>query len=204
MQNYVPANYNGSNYILPLRSVNGRVDIPSAKPSLEETYQNTQILEECKYFKSVSNTFECEKEAIRLMNLPSGKIVNMHTDYACGYEDGLFRIHIPILTNDEVSFTLNNIVLKMKPGEAWYTNVNLPHGVVNGGQTDRVNLVMDCIRNDWSDQLFASMGYDFTKETEVKEELSKETVMRMIEELSTHNTEETKAYIQRLKEEYDI
>ena len=53
LQNYVPANYNGSNYILPLRSVNGRVDIPSAKPSLEETYQNTQILEECKYFMCV-------------------------------------------------------------------------------------------------------------------------------------------------------
>ena len=31
LQNYVPSNYNGHNYILPLRSVNGRMDIPTAK-----------------------------------------------------------------------------------------------------------------------------------------------------------------------------
>ena len=204
LQNYVPSNYNGRNYILPLRSVNGRMDIPTAKASLEENYQDTEILDECQYFKSASDTFLCEKTAIRLMNLPAGEKVNVHTDYECGYEDGMFRVHIPILTNDDVRFTLNNVVLKMKPGEAWYTNVNLPHGVVNEGPTDRVNLVMDCIRNDWSDQLFASLGYDFTKETAVKEELSRATIIRMIEELSTHNTPATQEYILRLKDEYNI
>lgn len=37
----------------------------------------------------------------------------------------------------------------MKPGELWYLNVNRYHSVTNGGSTDRIHLVIDCIVNDW-------------------------------------------------------
>lgn len=203
LSNYVPANYDGDNYILPLRSVDGRINFPAAAPNDAERYKDTEVLASCPYFQSVISTFKCEKEAIRLMNLPSGKIVNTHTDFACGYEDGIFRIHIPIITNDKVVFILNDVNLRMQAGEAWYTNVNLPHGVKNEGDTDRVNLVIDCIRNDWSDKLFAQLGYNFSLENNVDEELSEEVVVRMIEELQHQNTEASRALIADLKSKLD-
>jgi len=204
LQNYVPANYNGKKYILPLRSIDGRLDFPSAIPDNPDAYKDTIALQQCPYFKKVIDSFLCKKEAIRLMNLPPAAIVNTHTDHNCGYEDGVFRIHIPILTNEQVYFTLNNEVLIMRSGEVWYTNVNLPHGVENKGQTDRVHLVIDCIRNNWSDTLFKSIGYDFEQEREVEEELSKDTVLRIIEELESHNSPELKTVIEQFKVKHGI
>ncbi len=200
LKNYVPANYNGDNYILPLRSIDGRLDLPAAFPNSSEKFKNTTALEKCPYFKEVIDSLLCEKDAIRLMNLPSGRVINEHVDYNCGYEDGLFRVHIPIITNDQVRFTLNGIPLTMRPGEAWYTNVNLPHSVTNTGSTNRVHLVLDCIRNEWSDKLFGSVGFDFTQEKEVAEQFTESTKKRMIEELELQGTPASKKLIIQLKQ----
>lgn len=199
LKNYVPENYDGKDYILPLRSIEGRMDFPVASPNNADKYQDTEALDHCSYFQEVINTFQCDKETVRLMNLPSGRVVNTHTDLNCGYEDSLFRVHIPIVTNDEVRFTLNNKDLIMRPGEAWYTNVNLPHSVKNLGKTSRVHLVLDCIRNDWSDQVFAAVGFDFTQEREVEENLSKDRIIRIIEELQYQNTPQSLQVIQNLR-----
>jgi len=67
-----------------------------------------------------------------------------------------------------------------------------------------VNLVIDCIRNKWSDNLFKSVGYDFEQEKEVEEKLSKNTVLRMIEELETQNSPEAKIFLERLKFNHGI
>lgn len=199
LKNYVPANYSGENYILPLRSVEGRLDFPSAVPNNPDAYKDTIALKNCLYFRKVIDSFLCKKEAIRLMNLPPGAIVNTHTDHNCGYEDGVFRIHIPIITNENVYFTLNKELLFMQPGEAWYANVNLPHGVSNKGITNRVHLVIDCIRNNWSDNLFKSVGYDFEQEKEVEEKFPKNTVLRIIEELELQKSPELKTIIEQFK-----
>lgn len=204
LDNYIPANYNGQKYILPLRSIDGRVDIPVSAPNAANQYENTEILAECPYFQEVINTFKCEKEAVRLMSLPPGAIMNTHTDLYCGYEDGVFRIHVPIVTNDDVMFILNDKVLQMKAGEVWYTNVNLPHSVKNLGNTKRVHLVIDCIRNEWSDVLFGQLGFDFSQERNVKEVLSGNVVLRMIEELELNDSPEAKIFLEKLKKEHDI
>lgn len=199
LQNYIPANYNGKNYILPLRSIDGKLNAPAALPGQQNRYRDTLVLEKCSYFREISNLFLCDKEAIRLMNLPPGAYVNTHTDHDCGYEDGLFRVHIPITTNNDVHFVLNDKRIIMNSGDVWYTNVNLPHSVANKGKTNRVHLVMDCIRNDWSDDLFKSLGYNFDLEFEVKETLSPETIKLMIKELELQNTEVSKQLINTLK-----
>jgi Mg/Co/Ni transporter MgtE len=87
----------------------------------------------------------------------------------------------------------------MQPGEAWYTNVNLPHSVENKGQTNRVHLVIDCIRNEWSDELFKSMGYDFSQEKEIEESFSKSEVLRIIEELEFQDTAESRRFLEEFK-----
>lgn len=204
LRNYIPENYNGENYILPLRSIEGRIDRPAAAPGIANQYKDTPALEACPYIKQVIETFECEKEAVRLMNLPPGAVVNTHTDFNCGYEDGIFRIHIPVVTNKDVYFRLNDVLLRMNPGEVWYTNVNLPHSVQNKGNTNRVHLVMDCIRNEWSDKLFAAVGFDFHQEKEEVNVLSKETVLRIIEELEDRNAPDTNLFLEQFKIEHGI
>ncbi len=186
LENYVPTNYAGKNYILPLRSIDGRLDTAVAAPNQASRFKDTVILEECVYFQEVIQTFQCEKEAVRLMNLPAGKIVNTHVDFNGGYEDGIFRVHIPIMTNEQVFFILNDERLQMRAGEAWYTNINLPHGVENNGTTNRVHLVIDCIRNDWSDELFFSLAPKESFFPIGQKEESPETIQRMIEELKGH------------------
>lgn len=199
---YVPANYSGSNYILPLRSVGGNIKHVMATPNVTDQYKDTEALHGCEYFQEVIDTFKCKKEAIRIMNMTPGEEMKVHTDFNCGYEDGFFRTHIPIKTNDQVLFQLDNTLVKMLPGETWYINANLPHGVKNEGTTDRVHLVLDCVRNEWSDEVFSAAGYDFEEEINAKKPVyAKETLERMIEELSRQNTEVSKALVDDLKKQ---
>jgi quercetin dioxygenase-like cupin family protein len=204
-KNYIAENYDGNNYILPLRSIDGELNRIAALPDNLSRYKNTVALENCEYFQEVISSFECDKESIRLMNLPPGAVINTHTDHKSGYEDGMFRIHVPILTNDQVYFMLEEERLHMKAGEVWYANVNLPHSVQNRGTTDRVHLVIDCIRNDWSDQLFKSMGYDFDLENIEKEEvLSESTIQNIIREIELQNNPAMKQFLIDFKTKHGI
>lgn len=37
----------------------------------------------------------------------------------------------------------------MKAGECWYLRLSDPHRIVNQGTTERINLTIDMIRNEW-------------------------------------------------------
>jgi mannose-6-phosphate isomerase-like protein (cupin superfamily) len=63
------------------------------------------------------------------------------------------RLHIPVITNREVEFVLNQVHVVMNEGDCWYLNVNQPHRVANRGATDRIHLVIDCVVNDWLREL---------------------------------------------------
>ena len=41
----------------------------------------------------------------------------------------------------------------MGEGECWYLRLSDPHEVRNGGDTDRVHLVVDAVANDWLQQV---------------------------------------------------
>ena len=59
---------------------------------------------------------------------------------------------------------------------------------------------MDCLRNDWSDKLFAENGYNFEAEYQ-QSEYSRETKLQMIEQLKLMDTETSKAMIAQLERE---
>ena len=122
-------------------------------------YKNTAVLDECTYFKEIIDWFQCEKEAIRLLKLDPCSEIKEHTDNDTSYEEGFFRIHIPIYTNSDVYFYVNNELVPMQMGECWYANFQLPHSVKNASIESRVHLTLDCIRNAWSDELFTKMGF---------------------------------------------
>ncbi|WP_378179104.1 aspartyl/asparaginyl beta-hydroxylase domain-containing protein [Aquimarina sp. SS2-1] len=195
--------YNTSDYIgswksIALRSLNGDPNQIYAHASGSEKFQNTPLLDACPYFKEIIDSFRCEKESIRLLNLSPNSKIKEHTDHNLGYEDGTFRIHIPITTNLDVHFYINDEKVSMQVGECWYGNFNLPHKVENNGAEDRIHLIMDCIRNEWSDQLFSTIGYDFEFEKRTVE-YDQNTTLRMIEELERMNTEASKEILLSLR-----
>lgn len=127
-------------------------------------YRDTPLLEACSYFRTVVNSFQCDKETVRLLRLGPGSIIHEHRDRGASYADGFLRLHVPITTNEHTRFIVDDEVLPMRPGECWYANFGLPHSVHNEGTIDRVHLIIDALRNAWSDQLFEAAGYDFAAE----------------------------------------
>lgn len=197
-----PVHFNKNDYTgkwssFSLRSISGdELDI-LATPNAN--FKDTLTLSRCRYFKEIIDFFECPKEAVRLLSLAPKSYIKEHTDDKAGYEDGFFRIHIPIQTNEKVVFRLNGNTLPMKVGECWYANFNLPHYVSNDGNDDRIHLVIDCIRNEWSDKLFQAIGYDF--DAEHKPKYDDATKLLMIEQLSLMKADIAKQLIEQLKAE---
>jgi Aspartyl/Asparaginyl beta-hydroxylase len=146
--------YEGEWSGVALRSVNGEDGRLYPDPTARAKYANTPTLARCSYIQQALATFECELEAVRLLKLRAGSSIREHKDYNLGYEDGEVRFHVPVLTNLDVEFYLNQQRVVMNEGECWYLNLNLPHRVVNHSAADRIHLVIDCVVNDWMRALF--------------------------------------------------
>lgn len=167
--------------------------------SSDNTIVETSLLKNSLYLKHVIDTFKCPIISARLLRLGVGAEIKPHRDFELGYEDGCFRLHIPIETNNHVKFVLDGEQLTMLPGECWYTNVNYIHSVSNFGERDRVHLVIDGQRNSWSDHLFFSLASEESFMPEPPEEESLETKARMIEELKRMNNPNNSDLILKLE-----
>lgn len=88
------------------------------------------------------------------MKLGAGSEIKEHRDYDLDEENGIVRLHVPVVTNDNVEFYLNKKRVIMKAGECWYCRLSDPHSVHNRGTEDRVHMVLDMELNGWlKDQL---------------------------------------------------
>lgn len=105
--------------------------------------------------RRVLDHFSGERHRIRLMRLgPHGRILR-HSDPLHTIDPRLVRLHVPIVTNPDVHFLVNDVRVAMLPGETWHVDVRFPHAVENRGATIRVHLVMDLVRDDRLDRLLS-------------------------------------------------
>ena len=150
---YNISQYEGGWTTLSLRAINGNTDngvsIQSSSLQKNMAYQDTPLLNQCTYISKVVDFFECEKMSVRLMKLQAGAIIKTHTDYDMSFEEGEARFHIPVISNPDVSFFIEEEKIPMLQGECWYLNLSLKHRVQNFGAIDRIHLVIDCVVNDW-------------------------------------------------------
>lgn len=192
MQLEWPAHFNQRDYSgrwssIALRSRSGAVDDIQSVPGQSE-YRDTALLAECSYFRAVVDGLLCAKETVRLLRLEAGSVIHEHRDPGASYADGFFRLHIPITSNTGTRFTIDGETLAMQPGECWYLDFGLPHAVSNDGDTDRIHLVIDALRNSWSDELFERAGYDF-QEDATRRSMDPETLRRVVETLRSRGTD---------------
>lgn len=147
--------------VLPLRAPAHIVDpsLPFPPPADDfadgswTEWTDTSLLKKSPYLMEVVETFRrhCTVNLVRLLRLAPGSVVKEHTDPTLGLEieKSVIRLTIPILTNELVEFFLNGTVVPMKPGECWYLRLTDPHKINNEGNTERINMSIDVVPNDW-------------------------------------------------------
>jgi hypothetical protein len=83
---------------------------------------------------------------------PGGGELERHTDQVDPDSGGsmgkLARIHFPIKTNDDVKFTVWDVIgnpqtIHMAAGECWFLDTRKPHMAINAGSEERIHLVVD-------------------------------------------------------------
>lgn len=74
--------------------------------------------------------------------LKSKSKISPHVDSGRGLEIPN-RIHIPIITNENIIFIVNGEKKHMKEGEMWEINNQKLHSVLNNSDYDRVHLIID-------------------------------------------------------------
>lgn len=195
---YNTNDYNGKWTSIALMAVGGKSDTIYALNTGTEEVIYTEILDSCDYFKEILEGFLFEKTAVRLLQLSAGAEIKPHKDHCLGYEDGCFRLHIPIITNSKVEFILDGNRLIMNEGECWYIDANFTHSVANRGTEGRIHLVIDGIRNEWTDALFFKEAHQnqFIKPVPTLDESEK---LLMIEELERMDSPAAREIIANLK-----
>ncbi len=142
---------------LPLRSAGGHDAHIMAEAS--EIFADTHWLQHCPYFIEVLSQFKCEKLAVRLMSLAAGARIRPHRDLGGGLEDGIARLHIPIITCPDIIFIIDGITVHFAQAECWYMNANCEHAVINPSALEQIHLVVDCVPNTWLTEVFLKAGW---------------------------------------------
>jgi mannose-6-phosphate isomerase-like protein (cupin superfamily) len=151
IRHFVQRNYDGDWSVLPLRSpatATHPVKMIYSDPLCED-FVDTPLLASCPSMATALAAFACPLLSVRLMRLGAGSVIKTHEDSDLDVEHGRARLHIPIVTNDRVDFRLNGERVTLREGECWYLRLSDPHSVTNGGETDRVHLVIDAIADEW-------------------------------------------------------
>jgi hypothetical protein len=145
--------YIGGWDVLPLRCQRQHVH---AHPILQgfaiaggDTWENLPVLLRCPAIQNLFDQLQCPIKAARLMRLKAGAEIKPHRDHELSIEFGEARLHVPIHTSAAVTFIVDRKIIPMGAGELWYFNADQVHEVYNYGSEDRINLVIDCVVNDW-------------------------------------------------------
>ena len=155
LKHFVTQNYRGDWSIIPLRgpaNASHPILMSYSDPNCKE-FADTPFLRSLHYLQEVLATFQCSLLSVRLMKLSAGSEIKTHTDHDLNAEMGTARLHIPIVTNEKVTFLLNNKIVPIQAGECWYLGLSNPHSVTNHSDTDRVHLVLDVTVNAWLESL---------------------------------------------------
>jgi len=81
-----------------------------------------------------------------LAKLLAGGKIPTHTDAGFSLLN-CHRIHVPIITNDDVVFSVGGEEINMRIGDFWEINNATVHGVENRSGADRIHLIVDWMPN---------------------------------------------------------
>jgi hypothetical protein len=143
---------------IPLVSRDGAMDDPNAqRVGRFGLYRRTPIVKSLPYFRAVLDAFECPQGRVRISRLQPGAVIRAHRDIgreAASVAFGQVRLHLPIVTNDGVTFLVGGERLRLLPGRLYYVDFTRLHSVRNDGRTARIHLILDLQMNDFLRRVF--------------------------------------------------
>lgn len=117
--------------------------------------QDTELFEQFEEVRELLKPYGDKLHRVRFMRLrPGGGELERHTDQVDPDSGGslgkLSRLHFPIKTNDDVKFTVwhtdgNPKYIHMQKYECWFLDTRKPHMAINGGEDERIHLVVDLV-----------------------------------------------------------
>jgi len=120
--------------------------------------QDTPLYEKFSEVRELLKDYGDKIHRVRFMRLkPGGGELERHTDQvdpdSGGSKGKLSRIHFPIKTNEKVILTVWDVKgveqkVHMKMGECWFLDTRKAHMAVNGGDEERIHLVVDLETED--------------------------------------------------------
>lgn len=157
---FVPRNYSGAWDVMPLRApadAEHPILMIAARPDARD-FVDAPPLRHTPYLREVLARFDCPLRSVRLMRLGPGARILEHRDLGLSAEEGLVRLHVPIVTSSEVRFEVNRRPVEMAPGEVWYLRLSDPHQVENAGSQARIHLVIDADMSPWLETQLGGQG----------------------------------------------
>jgi hypothetical protein len=124
-----------------------------AKWSARAACGPTEALRQSPYIQAVLDALPGNKNLVRLLRLMPGAHIRRHSDAMDRISRDCVRLHVPIITSQQVAFTVRDSLLAMGPGELWHVDVRFPHEVKNEGTSPRVHIVADILSNSELRQL---------------------------------------------------
>lgn len=134
-----PHGYPG-NSALPLVAVNG----DPADDATKGIMRPTPHLDRAPYLRQVLAALGTVIGRTRLMRLHGDAEATPHVDVNYYWFERA-RVHVPIVTTDDVRFIVGDSETHMAPGEAWVFDTWRTHNVLNPGAAARIHLVADTV-----------------------------------------------------------
>lgn len=169
-------------------------------------FEDKPIYGDLSYTKKAVDALQCPKLSVRFLRLQPNSEIREHKDFDMVFWDGYVRIHIPVFTNPEVEFIVDNARIDMKEGECWFADFSKSHSVVNKGNSARVHLVIDCEVNDWLKDLFLSEGIIQANEVPETQEdqMTLAQKKEMIAQLLSHDNANSTKLAQDLARQFGV
>jgi hypothetical protein len=128
------------NSAVPLVAENGDPRSDSVRGVMRPTPQ----LERCPYLMQVMATIGGVWGRSRLMRLSGQGEVTAHVDIDYYWRDHM-RVHVPVVTQPDVSFHCGDAAVHMAAGECWIFDTWRMHRVLNSTDQARIHLVADSV-----------------------------------------------------------
>lgn len=128
------------NSALPLIAANG----DPGNDDVRGRMRSTPHLDKLPYLREVLGSLGAVFGRSRLMRLSGQAEVTPHVDVDYYWRDHI-RVHVPIVTQPEVTFYCGNQQVHMAAGECWIFDTWSNHKVVNSAERARIHLVADTV-----------------------------------------------------------
>lgn len=138
--------HDGSWKSIALFAANG--DMKNDKLIQDVEYKKTSALSFAPHLEALIDKIPGKKKRVRLLSLPSKAKIYEHFDSTDSMDRETSRLHMPIITHNDVIFLINNQRVYWTPGNIYYGDFSFPHSVINNSNINRIHLVIDVINNN--------------------------------------------------------